>query len=152
MITLGVNGTTDQAFLALVHDDTVLDVQPYALHLAQGLTAGEPLLALRDETAKILRRTTVGQVRILDAEANSPASYAALTRRLTIESVIAFAAAELGISCERRTRASMRSAFGFPRAGSLSSHIKTKIAPVGQAWTNKRDLAALVALAGNRES
>jgi hypothetical protein len=149
---MGVNGTADQAFIAVVDDETILDVQPYAIHLAQGLAAGEPLLALRDETAKLLRLTKVDRVRILDAEPNSRTSYVALTRRLTIESIIAFTAAELEINCERRTRASMRSVFGLPRAGSLSSHIKGTIAPVGRAWTNKRDLAALVALAGNRES
>jgi hypothetical protein len=151
VITLGVNGTTEQAFLAVVNDETVLDVPPYALRLAQGLTAGEPLLALRDETAKLLQVMMIDRVRILDAETNSPASYVPLTRRLTIESVIAFAAAERGINCERRTRASMRSVFGFPRTGPLSSHVRAVIAPIGQAWTNKRDLAALVALAGNRE-
>jgi hypothetical protein len=152
VITLGVNGTTDQAFLALVDDDTVLDVQPYALRLAQGLTAGGPLLALRNETAKLLQVNAVDQVRILDVEATYRPPYVALILRLTIESVIAFAAAELWINCARRTRASMRSVFDFPKTGALSGHVKAVIARVGQAWPNKRDLAALVALAGNRES
>jgi hypothetical protein len=152
LITLGVNATTDQAFLAVVDDETVVDVEPTSLRLAHGLPPGRQLLALRDETARLIRAESVQRVRILNAEPSRfNTSYTSLIPRLTLESIIALAAAELEIDCDRRTRASLRSIFGLPREGSLASHVGSVLMPTGRSWTNKRDLAALAALAGNRE-
>lgn len=152
MITLGVNATTDQAFLAVVDGETVVDIEPASLRLAQGLSPGQQLLALRDESARLIRAASVQRVRILNAEPSRfSTSYASLIPRLTLESVIAFAAAELGIDCDRRTRASLRSSFDLPREGTLASHVGSVLNFAGKSWTNKRDLAALAALAGNRE-
>ena len=161
MITLGVNATTDQAFLAVVDGETVVDIEPASLRLAQGLSpgqlrpprvVGQQLLALRDESARLIRAASVQRVRILNAEPSRfSTSYASLIPRLTLESVIAFAAAELGIDCDRRTRASLRSSFDLPREGTLASHVGSVLNFAGKSWTNKRDLAALAALAGNRE-
>lgn len=152
MITLGVNATTDQAFLAVVDGETVVDIEPASLRLAQGLSPGQQLRALRDESARLIRAASVQRVRILNAEPSRfSTSYASLIPRLTLESVIAFAAAELGIDCDRRTRASLRSSFDLPREGTLASHVGSVLNFAGKSWTNKRDLAALAALAGNRE-
>lgn len=48
-------------------------------------------------------------------------------------------------------RATVRSVLGIARSGKLSAHVAEHTDVVGPKWTNKRDLAALAALAGSRQ-
>jgi hypothetical protein len=151
LITLGINVVGECAYLAVVQTGEVLDVQPYTLEGSAGLPPGRQLVALRNEARKVLTTHSVARVRILAAEAKYKATYFSLAPRLRVETLIALAAAEREVGCARISRPQVRSSLGLPRAGTLSSLVGAVCSPVGSHWGNRRDLAALAALAGYRE-
>lgn len=151
MRTLGVSGSSNALFLAVAENGVIEDARPYTVSEPAGLAPNDQLVAVRDEVTRILEAFGISRLRVLDAESSYSASYAALRPRVTLEAVVLLAAAETGVDAGRQTRGRVRSLLGLPRSGSLASHVRSVTPPVGGSWTNKRDLAALVALAAEKE-
>jgi hypothetical protein len=151
MRTLGVNGVSDVLYLAFALDGEIVDVQPYSISEPAGLAADQALVSVRDEVVRLLGTHNVNRVRVLDAEPSYSASYAAMRGRLTLEAIVLLASAEARIDARRLSRAKVKSLLGLPKAGSLGTHVGSVVTPVGKSWSKKRDLAALVALAGEKE-
>lgn len=148
MIALGVNASSDRAYLAVVRDGHVIDVQPYFLMFAAGLPEAEQVVALKNDALKVLGQHRINRVLIMNAEATYKGSYNSMIKRISMETVIALAASERALDCTRLTRPRVRSILQLGSTGALSSIMADRYLPVGGSWTGKRDLAALAAIAG----
>lgn len=147
MKVLGVNGASTKLYLAVVGDDGLEHVDPPLLEVVQGNEGGLALIALRLECEHALARIAPDLVVILDPEANAKLTWKTTMQRVSAESVLVCAATAAGISVERVTRPSVRSACSFGRSGSLAVHAKEHYPDsVGPYWAGKRDLAALAAV------
>lgn len=151
MRSIGVNVAADTAYLSVAEQGKLLEAEPYMLRLPQGLTGARALVGLRDDIMKILATHDIKRLRVLDAEANSSGSYSSLKERIAIETTFILAAAEHQIDAGRLTRAQVRSILSIPRQGALKSHAPTLCSPSGPYWSGKRDVAALAAIAAERE-
>jgi hypothetical protein len=149
MSILGINVASNIAYLALVRDSAVVDIEPTQLGLPSGLDEAPRLAEFQEEVLRVLEQLDASRVRVLGAETTYSASYNAFLPRITLETLILVAAAQR--DGQRMSRAKCRSLLGLPRRGSLASHADTVTPAVGPAWRNKRDLAALVALAADRQ-
>lgn len=147
MAILGVNGSTNGLWLAVVSDAGEVMEAPVSLAPAAD-TALEVQIANTVEAASRLFTThSITRVLILDAEPAAQASYGKQVTRISLEAAVMLAAWREKVPVERKTRASVRSTFKLPRTGTLASHVGGIVEPHPPHWTNKRDLAALVALA-----
>lgn len=150
MRTLGVNGAGEVLYLALALDGKILDVEPYAVAEPDGLAADQRLVAVRDRISRILTTHAVDRLRILDAEPQYKASYAALRIRIALESIALLASAECGVDAARLSRPKVKSLLGMTGPGALGTRVSEVTEAVGGSWSKKRDMAALVALAGQK--
>ena len=147
-VVLGATVAGGTVWFACVKDGELVASDPHRFDLAGGLPHGAALLAGQDDLAAVLTRLGVDRVVLAEGETNASMTYPAARERFTAELVLEFAAAKAGVELVRITRARVRSAHGFPRNGSVSSHASTVIdEPLSPHWTNKRDVAALAALA-----
>lgn len=147
-VVLGAAVAGGTLWFALVSDGDVVDSDPHRYDLTDGLVHAEALLAGQEDLVAILTRLEVETVAVAEGETNTSLSYAAARQRFTPELVLEFAAAKAGVDLVRVTRARIRSVHEFPRRGSVSSHARSVIAkPLSPHWVNKRDVAALAALA-----
>ncbi len=151
MRTLGVNGASDTLFLAVAEDGTVLDVEPYTFSEPAGLPSERRLPAMRDEAEKLVRSLAVARVRILDPETAYKCAAVTMRTRYALETLLALGAAEAGAECDRLSRAAARSVLGLPRSGQLASLVSEVTSKAGKHWSGKRDLAALAAIAADRQ-
>lgn len=152
MRTLGVNGAGEVLYLAVAEDGEVLDVEPSTFSQPAGLAFGDRLAAMRDEADKLVVSLSVARVRILDPEATYKPPAVSVRARFALETILALGAAGAGADCDRMSRASARSLLGLPKRGGLAA-MATEVTPkVGKHWApGKRDLAALAALAADRQ-
>lgn len=149
MAVLGVNGTTNGLWLAVVSDDgEVLDAQnniapadntPLAVQINNAVA----------EAARLFDTHGISVVAILDAEpaGRHQPSFAQLVPRISLEAAVLFAAHRADIRSARRSRAWVRARLDLPKKGSLADHAAAVIEAHPPHWAGKRDLAALVALA-----
>lgn len=150
MKMLGVNASQASLWLCVVGDDGPEDTDPSSLALCDGAAAGYALLAFHGECTRVLTRLAPNRIVILDPEPTASLR-AAARPRFSAETILAFAAEQAGINCERITRAAVRSRHQLGRKGALGAHAKSVIPePVGTHWIGKRDLAALAALAARK--
>lgn len=139
-------------WLAAAAGDTVAATDPIKLELPTGLEAGKQLSALAEDTERVLLALGINNVVILDPEPNNRLTFAQSRRRVTGETLVALAAARLDCSCDHLSRRRLRSLLDLPAGGDLSTLSATLIdSPLAPHWKKKRDLAALAALAGERE-
>lgn len=151
MRVLGVNATSSTLWLACADADGLLDIgEDYQLQLPKALETGQALVRARDDFARIIRRYKVRRVRLLSAEATYKAGYGQFVPRITMETVVAFAAAAEDVDFLRLSRPTVRSRLDLPKAGSLESHSACLGQTQSPHWKKKRDLAAMVAVAGVR--
>jgi hypothetical protein len=149
MTTLGVNVASNVAYIALADGTVVLDTDPPQLDLPGGMDAANRLAEFSSEVLRVFEQLDVTRIRILDAESLYRGTYQSLLPRITIETVILVAAAKR--DGQRMSRAKCRSLLNLPKQGTLSSLVDQVTPSAGSAWRNKRDLAALAALAGEQE-
>src|SRR5450631_1339925 len=149
--TLGVSGAGDVLYLAVAVDGQILDIAPYTFEEPVGIEEAKRLAALHNEAAKLVGALGVERVRLLDAESSYSASYAALKKRIAVETVLMLGCSDAGAEAGRVSRAKLRSLLGLPRGGTLLSLVPSITPPVGPKWARKRDLAALTAIAAYRE-
>ena len=114
-----------------------------------GVETGQQLVEFRDQCRRVLNRVKPDHVLILDPEPTGQLSYKQSRGRVTGETLLALAAAEAEIPCDRMSRATVRSRVGLDRSGRLSDRVAEVLpTPPCTHWKGKRDLAALVARAG----
>lgn len=151
MRTIGINGASDLLYLALAVDGEIMDVEPYTVSEPRGLVADQRLVSVRDEILRVIKTHSVERVRVLDAETSYTATYATLRVRLTLEAIALLACAEAGVDARRLSRPKVKSLLGLTGRGALATRVAEVVSPVGGSWTRKRDLAALAALASEKE-
>jgi hypothetical protein len=149
---LGANGSGNVLYLAVVEDGLVLDIEPYVFAMPTGLPAGRRLPALRDEAEKLVRSAAVARVRILDPETSWQTAAVQVQARFALETLLALGAADAGVDCDRLARGTARSLLELPKRGAVQEHVSLVTEKVGKHWTRKRDLAAIAALAAERQS
>lgn len=107
---------------------------------------------MRDEAEKLVASLSVKRVRILDPETNYKAAAVTMRARFALETLLALGAADAGVDCDRLSRAATRSLLRIGRAGALKDHVAEFTGAVGKSWKpNKRDVAALAAIAAERQ-
>jgi hypothetical protein len=145
---LGINVKADTAYLAVAEDSKIIDLGPGQLTLPSGVEESHRLAVFQDEVRRLLESMEISKVYVLEAEVTYTASYKAFLPRITLETLILTAADNYG---QRMTRARCRSFLDLPKSGPLASHVESVSPQVGKAWREKRGLAALAALAGQKE-
>lgn len=149
MRTLGVNVRSNIAYLAVAEGSSIQDLEPGQLRLPDGIEEARRLVVFQEEVRRLLESMSISKVGVLEPEVTFAASYKKFLPRITLETLILAAAADR--SGQRISRARCRSLLGLPRSGPLVGHVDSITQPVGTAWRDKRDLAALTALAYERD-
>jgi hypothetical protein len=156
MRVLGANGTGHTMWLACSDHDGLIDLMPFQVKLPRALESGEALIAARDDIRRVLRGAAVGRRVVLLSVGNNGRhrlGYHAAVPRITMETVVAFAAAEEGMDFVRVSRATAKSWLGLPAGGGSEAYVDDVIkTPQASHWKKKRDLAAMVAVAGVTEA
>lgn len=151
MRSLGVNSKGSNSWLVCAEDGKLLSTEPQSLTPALGMELGDRLAGLLDECERVLRALSPAYVLILEPEATSRLTFEQSKARLAVETILALAAAREGVPCDRLPRPTLRSKLGLPKSGKLSSLVDGVVSePLSPNWNDKRDLAALAALAGQR--
>lgn len=152
MRTLGVHGAGDVLYLSVADENGIADEGPYTFEDPAGLAAARRLPTLRDEAQKIVNSLGVERVRILNPESNYKTTITSVHTRIALETVLALGSAEAGVDCDRLSRPAVRSLLSLPKKGELVSLVDQVTEKVGPHWSpRKRDLAALVAVAAQRQ-
>lgn len=155
MRVLGVSGTGEILWLACADDDGLVECPSFRIDRPAGLESGDGLIAAREDACRVMRALDVERVVLLSAgnDGRHPMGYHAAVPRITMEAVVAFAAAEEGIPFDRVSRPTAKVWLGLPAAGSIDDYVNDLIAtPQNPYWKKKRDLAAMAALAGVAEA
>lgn len=153
---LGVHAASDVLWFAAAEPDgTLIDLgNAYRLDLPKGLDTGQALIVARKDICRVLRAYDIGLVWLLSAEYDKrfKQGYHALVPRITMETVVAFAAAEEDVEFRRVARETVRSRLGYD-SGKLQD-IAVDLVPekITPNWgPNKRDLAVATVLAALSE-
>lgn len=142
-----MNSAANHLWLACAVDGKLVPTDPCSLSMPSGLESGDQLVEMLAGSARVLRDAGAERVVILDPETNAQMSFKTARSRVTGETLLALAAAQSNIPCERASRAQVRSVLGLSRSGRLSSLVQTVVVtPLSPYWRDKRDLAALAAL------
>lgn len=149
MRSLGVNPSANGMWLVCADDGKVVSTAPYCLSLPSGMESGQKLMGLLDECERVIRDLAPHRILVLDPESNARLTFLQSRARVTAETLLALAAAKADLPFERVSRAGVRSHFGLPRAGSLSTLVPETIERLDPHWKGKRDLAALAAVLGS---
>lgn len=149
MAILGVNGTTNGLWLAVVSDEGAVVNAPASITVADDQPLDVQLANAVAEARRLIETHSIAAVSILDAETTGrlQLSFAQLVPRISLEAAVMLAAHHSHVPVARRSRAWVRATLDLPRGGALSTHVPGIIDPHPPHWTNQRDLAALVAIA-----
>lgn len=152
MRTLGASATGPTIWLAVIEDGELRNTSPYHLEAGAGLERGQQLVALLADCTRILNELKPDAVVVLDPEGNGRFTFFQSRDRVTGEVLLSLAAAQLDIPCRYLSRATVKSRLNLGSAGKLASHADNLFPePLRPHWKDKRDLAALVAKAGQEE-
>lgn len=150
MRVLGAHVASGVMYLACAEDGEIVELDHYDLTLTQGLEHGRALQAAVEDGKRLISRAGADQVVVLEPEPSGRATYGGLVDRIAVESCVAIATSQLGVTFHRLNRARLRSLLGLPRAGMLASYAAQVTVKVSPHWTNARDLASMTAIAVSR--
>jgi hypothetical protein len=127
--------------------------EDYRVAVPTALESGEALERTQEDLARVLRRHSPDEVWLLLPESNYESKYLEFLPRATVETLLVLACNSEGIPVERKARQTIKGLLGLTgQRGGLATHsavVGEKFAP---HWgPNKRDLAAMVALAAVKE-
>lgn len=151
MSTLGVSCTSGYAFLALADGGSVAAV-PDRLEPAAGLGPEEQLPVFAEDVARVLRDSAPDRVVILQAEPRFEAGHTAWTARLAMETVVRLESRRAGVPCSYISRQKVKGTLGLAGKGALDVLGKDEVAAAGKYWSAGRLVAALAAVAAEREA
>lgn len=144
---LGINGSSNGLWLAVISDQGAIVDADASIGIAADTPLSVQIAGAVEAASRMFAAYGIKSVVILDAEPSAQTSYGKQVPRISLEAAVTYAAWRDKIPVERRSRAGVRSALGLPRTGPLSSHVSRVVEAHPPHWSNKRDLAALVALA-----
>ncbi|MDP9434225.1 MAG: hypothetical protein M3P93_03125 [Actinomycetota bacterium] len=151
MSTLGVSCTTACAFLALADGETVAPV-PDRLEPAAGLGPEEQLPVFAEDVARVLRDCGGDRVVILQAEPRYEAGHTAWVPRLAMETLVRLESVRAGVPCSYISRQKVKGSLGLKGRGGLDALGKDELASAGMYWSAGRLVAALAAVAAERDA
>ncbi|WP_141659157.1 hypothetical protein [Mycobacterium europaeum] len=149
--TMGANVAGGTAFVALVENSQLLDTPPYALAPSEVHGAVASLSKFEEDVSRQLNLWNVQKLVVLEPETTYRAPYSGFVDRIGVESVLLLSAHRSGIPTFRISRQKVRSLLGLGRQLKFEVLAAERLTPVGPHWKNKRDCAALAALAGEME-
>jgi hypothetical protein len=147
--TIGINCTSQYAFVAVVVAGRVAEHQPERLELP-ALEMSERLKVFVEDTARELKAIGGTAVSVLKAERapGVPIKHSTVYARATLETLVRLAAVEARVPVELTDRRTVRSRLKIPFKGKLEDHLDAMFPThVGQYWNAGRGLAAMAALA-----
>lgn len=150
-VTLGVNVAGSIAYTVLVEDGQVLDCGPHAVSPGDMLGSVAGLAKFAEEVSRQLSIWGAAKLVILEPESTYKGSYKNFVDRIGIETILLMSAHRAGIASYRLSRQKVRSILGLGRGATFEALAAGRLTPVGPHWKNKRDCAALAALAGEAE-
>jgi hypothetical protein len=149
-----VNCSSSYTFLALAEDGEVVPVEPERYAPPSG-EASARLNRFYEGFAEILSDIEPDEVGLIlpESDPRQRPSYASLEPRIAMETLVRLATvrAEPRIGMQVLPRRRVRSRLGLSQSGKLHL-LATELLPepVGRYWKDKRDLAALAALAAEK--
>lgn len=150
--TLGVNCSSDSAYLALVEDGQVIDVGVVEKVDARMIAdSGEQLVVVLGELRRIIAQIRPDAIVLLNPEQSPRAkrTHSAHVPRITLETLVRLAAHQAACPLEILPRPTLRSRLGIPIKGSLAAHAAEFLpSKSGKNWSEERQLAAVAAMAG----
>jgi hypothetical protein len=150
---LGVNCTTDCAYLAVGEEG---ELREDAVELVAAPALGESsdqLVAVLGELKRVLAEVAADKVVLLKPESGwmTKRTHSEHVPRIAPETLVRLAAAEMSRPIELLARPTMRSRLKLPTEGKLVTHVSSRVPKkVGSNWSEERQLAALAALAGEK--
>lgn len=113
--------------------------------------ASARLVETLDDLGRLLADVCPDRVALLLPE-HSPQhkkTHAEIAPRVALETLVRLAGVRADVPVEVLARRTVRSRLNLPSKGTLSEHVGRCVhEPVGRYWNDKRDVAALAALAG----
>jgi hypothetical protein len=149
---LGVNVVGEVAYCVILDGDEIVEAEPFKLEVPPGVAFSDGLVALSGHVEFLVSDRDVSRITVVAAENSYSDTYVALAPRIGIETAILIAGARAGIAVERMPRPEVRSRLGLPKSGKLSDLCGQVTQASGKFWRNKRDIAALGAIAGRSAS
>jgi hypothetical protein len=148
---LGVNCTSDRAYLSVAEDGEVVESSVEIVNAPMLGTSSEQLEVTCEEFARVLAELRPDEVVLLLPEQGrlTKRTHSQHMPRIALETVVRLASVQAGSPIDLLARPTLRSQLGVPFKGDLASHVDSVVdSPVGKHWKQGRDLAALAALAG----
>jgi hypothetical protein len=155
MVVLGINCSTDCAYLAVVEGG---EVRAGAVELVAAPALGQSsdqLEAVLEDLKRALGEVGAEKVVLLKPEGGGMAkrTHSEHVPRIALETLVRLAAVETGRPIELLARPTVRSRLNLPSEGKLVTHVGSRIPQkIGSNWSEERQLAALAALAGEERA
>jgi hypothetical protein len=147
-VTLGVNVAGSVAYVALVDGGQLLDRSPYTVAPGDMLGSVAGLAKFEEDVSRQLTLWDVRTLVVLEPETTYKGSYKNFVDRIGIETIFLMSAHRAEIASYRLSRQKVRSILELGRGSTFEVLAAGRLTPVGPHWKNKRDCAALAALAG----
>jgi hypothetical protein len=151
---LGVNCTTDCAFLAIAVDGVFRDEAVEFVHAPALGESDDQLVAVLEELCRVLGEVEAERVVLLRPESGklTKRTHSEFVPRIALETLVRLAAVQSRTPVELLARPTVRSRLRLPATGKLVEHVASRIpGKIGSNWSNERQLAALASLAGEKE-
>jgi hypothetical protein len=148
---LGVNCSTNCAFLAVVEDGELVDGYVEYVDAPALAESSEQLASVLEDLARVIKEVNATKVVLLKPEGGptSKRTHAAFVPRIALETLVRLAAVHTNTQIELLPRPTLRRRLALSAKGRLAEHVQSRIpVRVGQNWSDGRQLAALAALAG----
>jgi hypothetical protein len=148
VMTLGVNVAGGVAYVALVDGGKLVDCGPYTVAPGDMLGSIAGLVKFEEDVSRQLSLWGAAKVVILEPETTYKGGYKNFVDRIGIETIFLMSAHRADIPSYRLSRQKVRSILELGRGSTFEVLAAGLLAHVGPHWKNKRDCAALAALAG----
>lgn len=151
--SIGVNCTSQLAYLAVVRDGALIEADPERLELP-GLEESEGMAVFIEDVAREILAIKPAALAILRAEQPPPGmrpNHSHIYDRAVLETLIHLAGVGAGVPVHMMSKHTVRSRLNLPREGKLDQYLDEVFPqPMGHYWKGGRGLAAMAALAENR--
>lgn len=151
MSTLGVNCSSDAAYLALVEKGQVVDAGVERVEARMIAVSGDQLAAVLGELRRIIAQVRPDAIVLLNPEQSPQAkrTHSVHVPRIALETLVRLAAHQAACPLEILARPTLRSRLSIPMKGNLAAHAAELLpAKSGKNWSEERQLAAIAAMAG----
>jgi hypothetical protein len=151
---LGVNCSTNSAYLAVAVDGALADGHVEHIDAPTLAESSEELASVLDEVSRVIGEVEADKVVLLKPEGGPrpKRTHTAFVPRIALETLVRLAAVQTQTEIEVLPRPTVRTRLNLPAKGKLLDHVSSRIPrKVGKNWCEERQLAALAAVAGERD-